>query len=132
MRESKIEAMHRPHRRALLRQRHGADSRPFARQRSGLPTGTTPHFKLWMADLRMQSNLQKLKLDSLADATGTPSTIASSFALLYIGGIKNVYQLATAPIERLLKVRGIGIKRLEAIEAELLKRHVKTSWTVKD
>lgn len=124
----KIMSMDRRNRRAMLRIRRNANRRPFARFRSGIPTGTTPHFTMWMSDLRIKSALQKMSLSALAEAT--PGRTGSAFALLYVGGIKNVFDLTQSTVERLLAVRHVGIASLGAVEKYLLERQVKPRWTV--
>lgn len=123
----KILTMDRRNRRARLRIRHGASGRPFARVRSGLPTGTPPHFAAWMADLNAKSAMQNLKTADLADAT--VGDLASAWALLSIGGFKSVWSVAQADITNLMRVNGIGLKRLEKVEAYLKDRRVPLKWT---
>jgi hypothetical protein len=103
-----------------------------ARVRSGIRTGTTKHFRLWMADLKLKSTLQKTSTAALADHTGVPSLASSAFALMYIAGIRNVYDLTQISIERLLGINGIGLKKAEAVEEYLLRHSVKPSWTATD
>lgn len=125
----KILTLPRKDKRARLRIRHGAIKRPFARVRSGVRTGTTPHFALWMADLSALRALQRIKLDVLADSDATPGNVAQAFALLYVGGVKNVADLSRADVGRLLAIDGIGLKRLEAVEKYMTERHVGLAWT---
>lgn len=99
------------------------------RVRSGVRTGTTPHFKLWMADLKLKSALQKTSTSALADHDRTPPLAASAYALMFIAGIKNVYDLTQVSLADLLRINGIGPKKLEAVEAHLLENNVKSSWT---
>jgi len=106
-------------------QAHGS-----ARVRSGVRTGSTPHFNLWMADLKLKSALQKTSLSKLADHTHPGALCRSAFALLFNAGIRNVYALTQADVADLLRVNGVGVKKLEAVEAYLLKNNVKTRWTV--
>lgn len=102
-----------------------------ARVRSGIRTGTTKHFALWMQTLKLQSALQKTSTGDLADHPAVPSLAQSAFALMFFGGIRNVWELTQAPIERLLSIRDIGPKKLEAVETYLVEHKVKPSWTAK-
>lgn len=124
---SKIMSMDRRNKRARLRIRHNANRRPFARVRSGLPTGTTPHFRAWMADLSAKSALQSLKTAALAESLS--GDLASAMALLHVGGYRNVWAVARADIADLLRLNGIGIKRLEKVEEYLTARRVPLKWT---
>jgi hypothetical protein len=103
-----------------------------ARVRSGIRTGRTKHFQAWMADLAMISALQKTSLRKLADHTMTPSLVKSAFALAFNAGIRNVHALVVADVARLLRIDGIGPKKLEAVESYLLEHTVKPHWTVAD
>lgn len=120
-------------RRALLpRHRVGIMQAPgSARVRSGIRTGRTKHFNLWMADLRMKSALQKTSTAALADHDGVPALAQSAFALMYIAGIRTVWDLTQVTIQRLLAIDGIGPKKAEAVEDYLLEHTVKPSWTTK-
>ena len=114
-----------------FRRRHdavAADSRPYARFRSGIPTGTTPHFRLWMADLALKSTLQKARLVTLAADSRTDSKVAAGYAML-AGKFKTVWGLVNASREDLLKVPGIGPARLRTIHADLTAHNVKTKWS---
>lgn len=102
-----------------------------ARVRSGVRTGRTKHFQLWMADLSMKSALQKTSTADLADHDGVPPLAQSAFALAFMDGIKNVWDLTQANIERLLSIPQIGPKNLEAVEQYLLEHNVKPSWTAR-
>lgn len=128
-RMEKINSMHRKEKRANLRIRHMPLSRPFSRVRSGVPTGTTPHFRAWMADLSARSVLQGMKLDYLADSlTGQ---LASTFAILRVSGrIKNVWQLSQTSADALLSIPQIGPAQLAAVETYLNRRNVPLKWTV--
>lgn len=125
----KIMELPREQKRARLRIRHGAHSRPFARVRSGRPTGQTAHFAKWMADLRAVTSLRRLKLDRLADdLTGD---LAAAFAILRVnGGIKTIYDLTQCDVHHLLSVQQIGPKRLALVEKFLRERNVNPAWTV--
>jgi hypothetical protein len=101
-----------------------------ARVRSGIRTGTTPHFRLWMADLKLKSVLQKTSTADLADHTAVGALARSAFALVFVAGIRNVYDLTQADVADLLRINGIGVKKLEAVEAYLLEHNVKPRWTV--
>lgn len=103
-----------------------------SRFRSSVRTGTTPHFKVWMKDLKMISALQKTSLAKLAEHTVTPTLVASAFALAFNAGIKNVHALVMADVADLLRINGIGPKKLAAVEAYLLDHTVKPHWTVQE
>jgi hypothetical protein len=99
----------------------------FSRVRSGRRTGTTPHFKMWMADLNIRKALEGTTLLSLADRETDPVLI-NSYLLLRAGGIKNVFQLTQAKQHNLLAIKGIGPKKLEHVKADLAKHQVAVSW----
>jgi hypothetical protein len=101
-----------------------------ARVRSGIRTGTTKHFKMWMADLKLKSALQKTSTADLADNTNVGALCRSAFAVMFVHGIRNVYDLTQADVATLLKLPSVGIKKLEAVEAYLLENNVKPRWTV--
>lgn len=100
-----------------------------SRVRSGIRTGTTPHFKLWMADLSMRSALQKTRTAALAEHIDD-AQVSSAMALFHVGQIRNVWTLIRADKARLLAVKGIGPNRLKAVHAYLIEHDVKPSWTV--
>jgi hypothetical protein len=101
-----------------------------ARIRSGIRTGTTKHFRLWMADLQLKSALQKTSTADLADQMHVSALCRSAFAIMFVHGIRNVYDLTRANVATLLKLPDVGPKKLEAVEAYLLEHNVKPSWTV--
>lgn len=108
-----------------LRQTVPGTSRAPSRTR----TGTTPHFRAWMADLQMKSALQKIKLNTLADAIDD-SMLASGFALLYVGQVKNIYDLLRQSTAHLLSLPGIEIEHLSRVEQYLINYNVKPAWSV--
>jgi hypothetical protein len=126
MDQHKIESMSRKDMRKRVQIRHGVNRRPFARFRSGLRTGTTPHFALWMADVNIKSALQRTSLASLADRES--GDVATAYGLLYVGGFKSVYDLTRADARDLLHVSGIGPKRLELVRANLASHQVAVNW----
>lgn len=122
---SKIMEMSRPERRRHLHYRSAA---PHRRVRSGVPTGTTPHFRAWMADLDRKRILHGMKLDHLADTLD--GRLASTFALLRVGGrIRNVYQLSQANLADLLSIPQVGPARLAEVEKYLNGKRVELNWT---
>lgn len=130
--EEKWNALTRFQRRAALRSvahAAGINRAPgSSRVRSGIPTGTTSHFRMWMADLSTRSALQRLKLNTLAE--NTEGRLARGLALLYVGGVKNVLDLSQARVEDMLDMQGIGIATLDVVEKYLLERQVTPRWTV--
>jgi len=98
------------------------------RIRSGVRTGTTPHFRLWMADLNMRSVLQKTRTAALAEHVDNP-LVSSAMALFTVAGIRNVWALIRADKATLLQVKGIGPNRLKAVEKYLIDHNVKPSWS---
>jgi hypothetical protein len=98
--------------------------------KAGKRTGTPAHLAAWKAEGQIKSALQRLSTAKLADSL--EGRIAASFALLHVGGFKNVWDVSQADVGALLKVRGIGPASLEAVEQYLTGRQVKLSWTVHD
>lgn len=119
------------------RRRHGKapsvqrETQPRRGVRTGTRTGTTQHFSAWMADLQAKSALQKMKLNQIADSVGDQK-VAAAFALLYVGGIKNVWQLTQAKFADLMAVNGIGVKRLDLVAGYLKSKSVKCGWAEED
>lgn len=125
----KILELPRNQKRARLRIRHNPNSRPFSRVRSGVPTGTTSHFRQWMAALGVRSTLQSMRLDALADSPQT-GRVASTLAIIRVNSsIKSVWDLSQASVEDLLSIPQIGPARLAEIEAYLKGRNVALKWT---
>jgi hypothetical protein len=114
--EEKVEAMNRKERRRLI------VARP-----SRSKTGSPAHFAAWKAEGRIKSILQKMSTAALADSLEGP--ISGAFALLSVGGFKNVWAVAQSDLTALLAVRGIGPGRLHEIEAYLKSRNVPLNWT---
>lgn len=124
----KIMELPRNERRSMLRTRQVRSSSLFSRVRSGVPTGTTPHFRRWMAELGNKSLLQGMKLDAMADQLD--GRLASTLALLRVsGGIRNVYQLSQKSVEELLSVSQVGPARLAEVEQYLTSKNVPLNWT---
>jgi hypothetical protein len=92
--------------------------------------GTTPHFAAWKAEGRIKSILQRAKTVSLADQL--EGSIAAAFALLSIGGYKNLWDISQSTVGALLRVRGIGPARLADVENYLRDKGVTLAWTVRD
>jgi hypothetical protein len=126
-----VKAKTRVHEDTRRSRRHltGAHSlaRPFARFRSGNRTGTTPHFALWQADVKLKSALQRTRLTSLADRHNDPA-LAKAYGLLSKGGFKTVFDLTQADAGKILAVKGIGPKRLAELKADLAKHQVAVNW----
>jgi DNA-directed RNA polymerase alpha subunit len=95
--------------------------------RSGAPTGTTPHFKMWMADLNLKRALERTKLKSIT-AKHTDPVLINAYALLESGGFKTVWKLTQADARDLLRVKGIGPAKLEKVKADLAARNVAVRW----
>jgi hypothetical protein len=127
MEQHKLQSLSRTQKRQTIRINHGADSRPFARVRSGIRTGTPKHFRLWMAAIRMKSALQRKSTAVLADHIADVP-LATSFALLHGAGFRNVYAVTQADARDLLCIRGIGPKRLEAVKTYLASVNVGVRW----
>lgn len=124
--QEKFENSNRGGKRAMLRNLRSKSS-PNGRFPSRTGTGTTPHFALWKADLGMKSALQRIRLDKLAESADGDT--AAGFAILFVVGVKNVFSLTQKRLDQLLKLPGIELRHLEAIEAYLLTRNVRPAWT---
>jgi hypothetical protein len=130
MDQSQMHTVETQHRMDPIVHRPGLLTAPgTARIRSGVRTGTTPHFRLWMADLQMRSALQKTRTGVLAEHVDEP-LVSSAMALFTVAGIRNVWALIRADKADLLQVKGIGPNRLKAVEKYLIDHNVKPSWTV--
>jgi hypothetical protein len=91
-------------------------------------TGTTPHFRMWMADLALKSSLQKTRLNKIvASEQGAGPKTGAVYALL-APVYKNVYALTQANREDLLAVKGIGPAKLALVEADLKSHNVAVRW----
>jgi hypothetical protein len=122
--------------RRAMRKRQAAAARQTVpgsgRAPSRTRTGTTTHFRLWMADLQLKSTLQRMKLDALADQP-QPGKVASSLAIIRVNSsIRSVWDLAMAELAELLSIPQIGPARLAEIEQYLLSQNVKPRWTTAD
>ena len=104
---------------------------PFARSRSGLRTGSTPHFAAWKAEGELRSKLQRMKTVALAEQI-EENSIAIPFALLNGGGFKTIWQVAQADLAELLAVPQMGPARLAKVETYLAGKRVPLNWTAKN
>ena len=100
------------------------------RRRVGRRTGQPVHFLQWKAEGAVKSALQRMSTESMAEKLD--GALASAFALLAVGGIRNVWDVANKPIEDLLAVKGIGLHRLSLVEAYLKSKDVSLTWTVEE
>jgi hypothetical protein len=118
MAEEKLMAMNRRERRHAVVK--------LATARTGMRTGTTPHFALWMADLKQKSALQKLKLNKLIEhLPDQEHGVLAPLRACHVAGIKSVWDLSqTKP-----NAKGIGPKRLAEIEAYLKSKDIPLKWT---
>jgi len=126
--QHKMQDLNRTQQRKRLRIRHGASNRPFARIRSGVRTGTTPHFKMWMADVNLRRALQGTKIGYLADRHNDPSLALSYRLILRHGYLKTVWDLTQASKAQLHDTPGLGPVRIAALKADLAKRQVLVNW----
>jgi hypothetical protein len=124
---AKIKAMRRKEKRRHLSIRHRIITKPHARLRSGIRTGTTPHFAMWMADLAMKSALQRTKTLALAEAAKEPQT-GAAYAMAAKAGYRNVFDLSRASEADLLAIRGMGPVRLRTLKADLATNNVAVMW----
>jgi hypothetical protein len=102
-------------------------------KKAGHRTGTTPHFEAWKAEGKIKSLLQRTKTAAIADSLPSRENgAAAGFALLSVGGFKNVWDVSQATTADLLAVRGVGPGRLAYVEDYLNSKGVKLAWSVKD
>lgn len=121
MDEEKVEALSRNELRSYV-----VDHR-----RVGRRTGTTPHFARWKAEGRIKSLLQRTKTVAVAESLPDKANgVASGFALLAVGGYRNLWQVSQADLADLLAVKGIGPARLKFVESYLSSKGVQLNWTV--
>lgn len=99
----------------------------FSRFLSGTKTGTTPHFKLWMADLNLKRALQNTSLASIADRHKDPK-MATAYGMLVRHGFKTVWDLTQAKRGEIWDVPQFGPKRVAAVKADLAKNQVAVNW----
>jgi hypothetical protein len=99
-------------------------------KKAGHRTGTTPHFALWKAEGALKSALQKTSTARLADKLS--GKLAAAFAVLYVGGYKNVWDVSQASGAKLLDLKGIGPATLGLVEDYLHSKKVELKWTVRD
>jgi hypothetical protein len=88
---------------------------------------TTPHFAMWMADLKIKSALQRMKIAKLAK-TGTDSKLSGSYTLVS-GRYKSLWDLIHATRSDLLALPGVGPARLKALHADLIAHNVQPNWS---
>lgn len=100
---------------------------PSATISSGRPTGSTTHFKMWMADARLKSALQNTKVTRLA-AQAEEARLVAAYQILADAGFKNVFALTRATREQLLALKGFGPKRLDAVKFDLAAHQVQVNW----
>lgn len=98
--------------------------------RSGTRTGTTAHFAAWKAEGQVKSILQKTKTATLADSIEGDDRTASGFALLYLAGFKNVWDVSQAKRADLLAAKGVGLVTLGHVQDYLKARNVALAWSV--
>ncbi len=123
----KVQDMPRKEVRRKVQIRHRI-GKPFARIRSGIRTGTTPHFAMWMQDLKMKSALQNITIASLADRQSDLALAGAYKAIQRHGHFRNVWELTQATKAQLHDTPGLGPKRIAAIKADLASRHVAVKW----
>lgn len=101
-----------------------------SRARSGRPTGTTPHFREWQADLQVRSQLQRMRIDQMADSlASTEPAVAGALAIIRVNSsIKSVWDLARSRRSDLLAIRDIGPKRLEVLQTYFRGKRVALDW----
>lgn len=95
----------------------------YSRVRSSTRTGTTRHFRNWKALGLMRRQAQRIPVTAL---NGVPAGILVT--LQDHSGIKNVWDLAQAPIDRILDTPGVGPKMANKIRAALLALSVPVAW----
>lgn len=98
--------------------------------RVGRRTGTTTHFAAWKAEGKVKSILQKTRTAQLADYMEGNDKAASGFALLYLAGFRNVWDLSQAKRADLLAAKGVGIATLGHVEDYLKAQSVALAWSV--
>lgn len=99
--------------------------------RSGTRTGTTSHFAAWKAEGELKSILQRTKTAAVADSLPSAENgAAAGFALLSVGGFKNLWDVSQATEQELLAVKGIGIVRLGFVADYLKGKGVDLAWSV--
>jgi hypothetical protein len=98
-------------------------------KKAGHRTGTTPHFERWKAEGALKSALQRTKTAHLADRIEDNDRAASGFALLFLAGYKNVWDLAQAKRSDLLKAKGVGLVTLGYVEEYLKAQKVELAWS---
>jgi len=95
----------------------------YGRVRSGIRTGTPAHCVRWQQEAELA---RAARLTPVTALSGVPSHIL--LALQNHSGIKNVWDLGHATLDRLLDTPGVGPKRLNQIHAALTARSVPVTW----
>lgn len=95
----------------------------YSRVRSSTRTGMPPHVRNWRTLSLMRRQAQKIPVTALP---GVPAGILS--ALETHAGFKNVWDLAQAPIDRVLDTPGVGPKMANKVRVALLSRSVPVAW----
>jgi hypothetical protein len=124
--QEKIEASNRKQKRRMLSIRHGQGGM-LSRFRSGVRTGTTPHFRMWMADLKMKSALQRTKTLEIAHNHPAPQT-GAAYLMAHRGGYRTIWSLVQASEADLLTIPQMGPVRVRLLKADLASRNVSVNW----
>lgn len=107
-----------------------AQPAPPAGVRTGSATGTTSHFERWKREGAAKSALQRIRLDRMADRDDLVPDAAAGYALLFIAGIKTVWDLSQITDDSKLWVKGVELRHLTTVEQDLKRRNVSLEWTV--
>lgn len=102
-------------------------SLPHARFRSGLATGTTPHFKAWKQEVQIKKALMGIRTSEVAEKH--PQIKVSQAFGLVAEKYPNLYLLSQARKSDIIALPGVGPATVGRIYAYLTANNVKTSWT---
>jgi hypothetical protein len=126
-----LDSKDRKMRRAFARQArkiaHGQGGM-FSRFRSGLATGTTPHFKSWMAEKNMTHALRTARTSWVAD-NHPQGKVREAFGLVQTR-FPSILDLAHATKRQILSVEGVGPASAKRIHAYLISNRVQPNWEV--
>jgi hypothetical protein len=81
-----------------------------------------------MADAKVKSTLQRMRTAKLAEDAKDPQSAAALAILATQRNYRNLFAVVDAKREDLLAIRGLGEKRLDALQEYLRGKQVSVRW----